>query len=322
METTKEIAKSELELCSEQLFDCVEKAKDEIEDYFSTLNEEEYSENIDEKIREKIASMKRASANTRKSYLMTVAATDELTARCDDLINAKKRRFIPAAPTNTTIDNTERKSNHFAQGVNIYKLLLIFFVGNFVGVAVELLWCLFRYGYLESRSGLVWGPFNLVYGIGAVALTLGLYEFRNHRKAVSFVGGFLIGSLFEYACSWLQETFFGSTSWDYSDMPFNINGRICVLYSIFWGVLSVFWVKSLYPRIAKIILKIPNKIGKISCILVAVFFVVNSLVSGAAVYRWAQRTKGIPPKNSAWEIFDERFPDERMKKIYANLEFK
>ena len=109
-------------------------------------------------------------------------------------------------------------------------LLMILFLGSFAGVVIELLWCLIRNGYWESRSGLVWGPFNLLYGVGAVALTAALYPFRNNSGTVSFAGGLIVGRGVEYLCSLVQELCFGSRSWDYSGMPFNLNGRICLMY--------------------------------------------------------------------------------------------
>ena len=114
---------------------------------------------------------------------------------------------------------------------------------------------------------------------------------------------------------------FGTRSWDYSNMPFNINGRICLLYSIFWGILGVFWIKTLYPRLSRLILKIPNKIGKIVTWIVTVFMAINIAVSGIAVMRWGQRVRGTEPSNEFWEFIDERFPDERMERIYANMDF-
>ena len=130
---------------------------------------------------------------------------------------------------------------------------MICIAGSFAGVVVEILWCLFRNGYIESRSGLVYGPFNPVYGIGAVVMTLALYRYRNRSSSISFFGGAVVGSVIEYLLSWGQETLFGSTSWDYSRMPFNLDGRICLLYSLFWGILGVLWIKSLYPRVAQVI---------------------------------------------------------------------
>ena len=205
--------------------------------------------------------------------------------------------------------------------MNLYKLLLIAYIGSFAGVVVEMLWCLLTRGYIESRAGLVYGPFNPLYGAGAVLLTVCLYKYRNRGSWLSFIGGMLVGSILEYVCSWGEELVLGSRSWDYSNMPFNINGRICLLYSIFWGLLSVFWIKNLYPRIAKWILKIPNRMGKMITWLLTVFFVFNILMSGISMFRWSQRIEGIKPSNAFWEWVDERFPDERMERVYANMKF-
>jgi len=228
---------------------------------------------------------------------------------------------VPTAPANTTIDLHESESSHFAKGMNWYKLLLVCFIGSFAGVVVELLWCLLRNGYLESRAGLVYGPFNLLYGAGAVALTCCLYQFRNKGSWISFLGGMLVGCVVEYACSWGQEMLFGSRSWDYSSVPFNLNGRICLLYSIFWGFLGVWWIKDLYPRMAKWILKIPNTVGKILTWCLTVFLIFNSMISLAAVGRWSERVEGLAPSNVVEEFLDERFHNERMERIYANMEW-
>ena len=199
--------------------------------------------------------------------------------------------------------------------------MLIYMAGSFAGVVVELLWCLFRNGYLESRSGLVYGPFNPVYGIGAVIMTLALYRYRNRSSSISFFGGAIVGSVIEYLLSWGQETLFGSTSWDYSDMPFNLNGRICLLYSLFWGILGVLWIKSIYPRTAQIILKLPNRFGKILTWVLVLFMVFDCTMSLLAVGRWSQRIQGEPPTSAVDTFFDQHFPDDRMERIYANMEF-
>ena len=248
---------------------------------------------------------------------------DELKARMKDTINSQKKGFIISrAPANGTIDYREEKTNHFARGLNGYKLFLILFVGSFAGVVIELLWCFVRHGYFESRSGLVYGPFNLVYGMGALCLSLVLYSYRNRSAIYSFIGGFVTGSVVEYACSFFQEMLFGSTSWDYSSVPLNINGRICLLYSIFWGFLGVFWIKSIYPRFSVWVLKIPNRIGKILVWILLVFMIFNSIVSALAVYRWSERIDGKEASNTIESVLDERFTDERMERIYPNMEFQ
>lgn len=267
-------------------------------------------------------SLRRAAANLSKALAQTYAVSDEIGARCRDIKGQRrKRKFLSSPPANATIDLRESSSQHFARGLGVYKLLLICFIGSFLGVVVEVLWCYLTHGRWESRAGLVYGPFNLLYGTGAVVLTACLYQFRNRSGWISFLGGMLVGSVVEYACSWAQELLLGSRSWDYSHMPFNLNGRICLLYSVFWGALGVLWIKDFYPRMARWVLKIPNKPGKIITLLLTVFFVFNAGMSAVSVYRWSERVDGLAPSN-AFEVFlDERFPDTRLERIYPGMDF-
>lgn len=152
-------------------------------------------------------------------------------------------------------------------------------------------------------------------------MTVFLYKYRNRGTSFSFIGGMIIGSIVEYAFSWGQELIFGSRSWDYSSAPFNLHGRINLLYSIFWGILGVVWIKNLYPRIAKWILKIPNAVGKSITWVLLAFFIVNASMSTITVTRWSQRIENVEPANTFWEMIDERFPDERMERVYANMVF-
>lgn len=309
---------SKLEKASQELQELAEQTKQKAEEFYLKMPElDDFTE-----VEQHVDSLRRAAVAMSKSMAQTYAVSDEISARCKDIEKQrKKRRLVPNAPANTTIDLRERESRHFAKGISIYKLLLVCFIGSFAGVVIELLWCLLRNGYLESRSGLVYGPFNLLYGAGAVALTGCLYKFRNKGAWISFLGGMLVGSVVEYACSFGQELLFGSRSWDYSNVPFNVNGRICLLYSIFWGFLGVWWIKDMYPRMAKWILKIPNNWGKGLTWCFTIFFIFNSIVSLVAVGRWSERVEGLAPSNAVEEFLDERFHDERMERIYANMEW-
>ncbi len=280
-------------------------------------NQAEYTENVSAKLR----SYWRTSDNLMKAYQRNAAIMDELSARYRDLPNRKRKKLIPKAPANSVIDLAESRSDHFAKGLNIYKILIVGYIGSFLGVMVELLWCFLTRGYIESRAGLVYGPFNLLYGAGAIAMTLALYAFRNRGRWLSFLGGFIVGSIVEYGCSWGQECLIGSRSWDYSDMPFNLNGRICLLFSILWGILGVFWVKTIYPWMAKLIMKLPEKAGKAATWLLLAFFVFDAAVTVLAVFRWAQRLDMVGPANAFWTFIDQRFPNERMERIFANMVF-
>ena len=304
-----------------------EDLSDEILDMYERLANQdtitkEEQEALESEVNGEVEVLERASAKLKKAQRWSSEQADELKTRLKEGKSSEsKRRILRRAPANSVIDYKETKTNNFAAGINFYKIALICISGSFAGVVVELLWCLVRNGYLESRAGLVYGPFNLLYGVGAVALTLILYRYRNRSSAFSFVGGIVIGSAVEYLLSWGQETLFGSTSWDYSELPFNINGRICLLYSVFWGILGVLWIKSIYPRVAKIILKIPNKAGKIITWALTVFMIFNAVMSLFSVWRWSERVHNVPATTAADEFFDKRFPDSRMERIFANMEF-
>lgn len=298
--------------------------RERLQPYYAALAQCEKSvpEPLRETVSREIDAMKRASESLQEARQQTDELRDELSARLFDTnksVNRKWWRLNP--PANGAIDLQEQERDHFARGINLYKIILILFIGSFAGVVVEMLWCLARHGYIESRAGLVYGPFNMLYGLGAAVLSITLYRFRNRGYWLSFLGGFAVGTVVEYACSWLQEMILGSTSWDYSKLPLNLNGRVCLLYSLFWGVLGILWIKDIYPRMSKWILKLPNRPGKIITWVVAAFLLVNCLVSGLACLRWSDRVRGVPARNAYEEMMDARFPDERMEKVYANMTF-
>lgn len=127
-----------------------------------------------------------------------------------------------------------------------------------------------------------------------------------------------MGGAYEYVCSVFTEIVFGKVFWDYSKIPFNLGGRINLLYCFFWGIAAVIWIKVLYPKFAGWIEKIPMFWGYVLTWILVVFMAVNILVSMAALVRYDMRANGKPAE-SGWEkVMDEHFDDERMDRIYPN----
>lgn len=212
-------------------------------------------------------------------------------------------------------------SGNIYEGLSLNKLFGIFFISCIAGVVIETVWFFITKGVLESRKGLIYGPFNLVYGLGAVCITLALYHFRDGSVPLLFLIGALVGSLIEYICSYVQQSLFGTVSWQYDSFKFNINGRVDPVHTFYWGVLAVVWIKLLFPVVSNWLDKIPgNAVAPLTCLL-ALFMLWDSCVSGTAVYRMAERHADIPAENKIAEIIDEKYPDERMEKIYTNMEF-
>ena len=91
---------------------------------------------------------------------------------------------------------------------------------------------------------------------------------------------------------------FGVIFWDYSKIPFNLGGRINLLYCFFWGFAAVAWVKLCYPYVMRGIGFVRSHTGRWLTVLVGVFMVVNMAVSGLALIRSDARSEGEPPANA------------------------
>ncbi len=311
------VIKSRAEEKSEELLETVHATVKEMESgFFPTLLKEKEIKDVSPTVDAMRESFRRTKRNIIKSYEALFEVSDELAGRWHDL-----KSHMSFGLVNARIDEEEKGREHFSRGINGYKILWIFYIGSFAGVILEMLWCYLQKGHIESRQGLIYGPFNVLYGLGAVALSYFLYRFRNHRDWVSFLGGFLVGSILEYICSWGQEVTLGVRAWDYSRFPLNINGRICFYYSLMWGLLGVLWIKRIYPLLSIVILKLPNKLGKILTWLFLVFFIINIIVSGFVMARWTLRTEGKEATSPIAQYIDEHYPDERMQKIFPNWVF-
>lgn len=213
---------------------------------------------------------------------------------------------------------TSLKHGLAIKNIGFNKLVAVFAACCVVGFVAETAWCYFKNGYIESRKSLVYGPLSVAYGMGGVLLTLVLYHFADCKWYTVFWVSFLVGSVAEYICSLGQEIVFGSVAWDYSHLPLNINGRVCLLYSLFWGALGVLWVKAVMPLTDKLCNMIPENVGTVLVVLFCAFFVYDSVLSAAAATRMNRRDAGAAPRNSVEIYLDKHFTDERMHKIYAN----
>ncbi len=206
----------------------------------------------------------------------------------------------------------------FAQGACFYKIFLLFFIGAFLGDVTETLFCRATAGVWMSRSSVVWGPFSLVWGIALGAATALLYKYKDRSDRFLFLAGTFLGGAYEYLCSVFTELCFGTVFWDYSQIPFNLGGRINLLYCFFWGIAAVVWMKGLYPPFSRWIERIPARVGKPLTWALALFMAANVTVSAMALTRYDRRCRGVEAE-SGWErMMDEHYGDEVMERIYPN----
>ena len=228
------------------------------------------------------------------------------------------RRIHRAYPKTVRVEKPQRDKTVFAAGCCMQKLVWLFFIGCLLGDITETIFCRITAGVWMSRSSLVWGPFSIVWGFAIAAVTDLLYKYKDRSDRFLFLMGTALGGAYEYLCSVLSEMVFGTVFWDYSEIPFNLGGRINLLYCFFWGFAAVAWFKIFYPVISGWIEKLPIGAGRILTWVIVVFMCCNMAVSTMALIRSNERSQGIPATQSWQRTMDERFPDERMEKIYPN----
>ena len=263
-----------------------------------------------------------------RSYIDTMSGmTDNMQKVSDSFGNAisrtvKKRleRSYPNLSTEKILANRAKEpvkeKTRFAEGCGFYKLVWLFLLGSFFGDLVEMIFCRFSLGWWMSRSSVVYGPFSIVWGRACSQLTALMYGYRGKSDRYLFFYGTVVGGTYEYVCSVATEILFGTVFWDYSSIPFNLGGRINLLFCFFWGIVAVIWVKGIYPFLSRLIEKIPKRIGPAFTWILIVLMVINIGISALALDRYAKRQRGQSPQNTVDQMLDEHFPDARMERIY------
>ena len=235
------------------------------------------------------------------------------------IVDAVEKRVQRAYPQARSMDKAADEEGVFAAGCGFYKLVWILVVGSLLGDITETLFCRVRAGVWMSRSSLVWGPFSIVWGMAMVMATVLLYRSRNKGSFFIFSIGTFLGGAYEYLCSVITEIAFGTVFWDYSAIPFNLGGRINLLYCFFWGLAAVVWFKLLFPPLDRLIERIPKRPGQVLTVCLTAFMAVDMVVSAAALIRYDARLEGVAPQNAVEQALDEHFDNARMNKVYPKL---
>lgn len=194
----------------------------------------------------------------------------------------------------------------------------LFVIGSIIGYVVETIVAVFQNGCFESRKGLIYGPFTPVYGIGIIIYYILLNNMNTKNKTKVFLITIVAGGTIEYLCSLVQEKVFGTISWDYSNLLFNINGRTSLLHCTYWGIAGILYATYLKPIINKVRIHLNKKSVEIVTAVVVCFMVFDIGISYFAANRQTQRRNNILPENTFDVFLDTYYSDEYMNNIYAN----
>lgn len=207
----------------------------------------------------------------------------------------------------------------------VHKIIWYTIIFSIIGLIIETIFCYLTTGIIESRKGLIWGPFCPVYGVGATILIILLERYKNNPIKL-FIIGSIAGNIIEYILSYILEAIYGIRFWDYSYVDLNLNGRICIRYSVFWGMLTIVLIEVVKPYIDKIINKIPNL--RPLNVSIIILLVIDCIATVWAINTYQDRVlakyyniETTNQKSLKNYIEEKLFSNDKMKKTFPNLRY-
>lgn len=162
---------------------------------------------------------------------------------------------------------------------SLYDLCFFFVVYSIAGWIIEVIFHAVVKGVIVNR-GFLNGPVCPVYGFGMISVILIYNLVGSDNTLIVFIEGVVFTTLIELVAGFILDKCFHARWWDYSKMPLNLNGYICVGFSIIWGLAVVFVVKLVHVFIYKITSGfIPERIGWPILIAVYAVFILDATVT-------------------------------------------
>lgn len=162
-------------------------------------------------------------------------------------------------------------------------LFLYFIIYSIIGWCCETIYCRILDGKFSDR-GFLYGPYCPIYGFGGLIVSTLLSQIKQYPVFL-FISSILLTTILEYLTSFIMEKIFNAKWWDYSNMKFNLNGRICLLNSTLFGIMAIFLTYFIQPYIEKLVALIPHNIipHTINILLIAISvdfaFSLNSIIN-------------------------------------------
>ena len=194
-----------------------------------------------------------------------------------------------------------------------YEVVCIFIIYAFIGWCTEVAYAALETGKFVNR-GFLNGPYCPIYGVGVLSVLVVLIPLK-HNVFILYVGSFLLTSAIEFVTGFVLEKVFHNKWWDYSDMPFNIMGYVCLKFSILWGFACTFIVLIVHPVIYGFIQLIPHIVGVVALIVIMTAFAVDLAVTVSTIVKFNKRLKLM----NEIAVKLKRISDDIGENVYENV---
>ena len=187
---------------------------------------------------------------------------------------------------------------------NIYQAVWIFIIYAFLGWCSEVAFAAVNKGKFVNR-GFLNGPVCPIYGVGMLIVVLCLWNLRD-RPLLLFLGSALLTTALEFVTGFVLERFFRDKWWDYSDMPFNIKGYVCLKFTILWGLAASFIIGAIHRFIYMLIEKTPFVLGAILLAVFSAAFIADFIVTLTALVKLPKKLKAMAEAERALRAVSDK----------------
>lgn len=177
----------------------------------------------------------------------------------------------------------------------LIKYILLFFFYSAAGWLLESIYCSIGEKKIINR-GFLTGPLCPIYGTAAIVMTVLIYNPFKDKPLIIFLLGIVLCDIVEYLTSFVMEKLFAARWWDYTYEFMNLNGRICLKHSLYWGVISVVFVTVIHPAVDGLYDKINKDYLNYIFIAVMVIFIIdliNSVVKASDIRKLQKKLNKI-----------------------------
>ncbi len=168
--------------------------------------------------------------------------------------------------------------------MDIYFAVLYFFVYSFLGWCTEVAFAACKEHRFVNR-GFLNGPFCPIYGFGVSLVIVFLTSYRSNLVFL-YIASVILVTLLEGLTGWAMDKIFHNKWWDYSDMPLNIGGYVCLIFSLIWGAACVAIMNLIHPLIHKGLTFLPHTLGIVLIILLGILLIADTCVTASAIFKF------------------------------------
>ena len=186
----------------------------------------------------------------------------------------------------------------------LYQYLCYFFIYAFFGWCIEVCFAAFKHGVFVNR-GFLNGPVCPIYGVGVCVVVWVLSPLKKNFLLL-FLGSVLLTSALEWFTGFVLEKVFHQKWWDYSDMPFNIKGYVCLKFTILWGLAASFIIGAIHRFIYMLIEKTPFVLGVILLAVFSAAFIADFTVTLTALVKLPKKLKAMAEAERALRAVSDK----------------